>query len=95
MNDSTQKILLFLGGLALGSLGAAMLNKQSGSLRPAMAGLTAGALELRDKAVGMLQRTKEDVSDFMAEVEYARAAKAEESEPAKPKKSGKRASSAS
>lgn len=95
MNESTQKVLLFLGGLALGTLGASMLNKHSSSLRPAMTGLTAGALELRDKAVGMLQRTKEDVSDFMAEVEYARTAKAAETEPAKPKKSGKRASSAS
>lgn len=93
MNESTQKVLLFLGGLALGSLGAAMLSRHSSSLRPAMTGLTAGALELRDKAVGVLQRTKEDVSDFMAEVEYARASRAGETESEKPKKAGKRASS--
>ena len=40
MNESTQKVLLFLGGLALGTLGASMLNKHSSSLRPAMTGLT-------------------------------------------------------
>ena len=34
-----------------------------------------GAMNMRDKAVGALARTKEDVSDFMAEVEYARSAK--------------------
>ena len=34
-------------------------------------------MDLRDKAAGAFQRTKEDLGDFMAEVEHARAAKAE------------------
>ena len=41
------------------------------------ADLTANAMDLRDKAAGAFQRTKEDLGDFMAEVEHARAAKAE------------------
>lgn len=78
MNESTQKLLLFLGGVALGSLGVYALSKNSGNLRPTLTKLTADALDLRDKAMGTLQRTKEDVSDFMAEVEHARTAKAEQ-----------------
>ncbi|TBV83381.1 MAG: hypothetical protein EYX74_01000 [Desulfobulbaceae bacterium] len=78
MNDVTEKILLFLGGAAMGSLAFIALSKKDpADLRPALVGLTAGALELRDKAAGILQRTQEDVSDFFAEVEHARATKAE------------------
>ena len=78
MNESTQKLLLFLGGLALGSLGVVALSKKDASLRPAMTNLAAGAMDLRDKAMGTIQRTKEDVSDFLAEVEHARTVKAEQ-----------------
>lgn len=78
MNESTQKLLLFLGGVALGSLGVIALSKKDANLRPAMTNLAAGAMDLRDKALGTLQRTKEDLGDFLAEVEHARAAKAEQ-----------------
>lgn len=77
MNDSTQKLLLLLGGVALGSLGVIALSRKPDSLRPTLTKLTADALDLRDKAVGSIQRTREDVSDFIAEVEHARTAKAE------------------
>lgn len=53
------------------------LSKNKDGLRPALADLTANAMDLRDKAAGAFQRTKEDLGDFMAEVEHARAAKAE------------------
>jgi hypothetical protein len=54
------------------------LTKESTALRPGLAGLAAGALDLRDKAIGAVQCAKEDISDFMAEVEYARAVNAEQ-----------------
>ena len=76
MNESTQNLLIFLGGIAVGSLAVLTLSKNKDGLRPALADLTANAMDLRDKA-GAFQRTKEDLGDFMAEVEHARAAKAE------------------
>lgn len=82
MNESSQKILLFLGGVALGSLATMVLAKHSDRLRPAVAEVAAGAMNMRDKAVGALQRAKEDVSDFMAEVEHARSAQNKESDKA-------------
>jgi hypothetical protein len=78
MNESTKNLLLFLGGAAVGSLAVLALSKNTTTMRPALADLASGALDLRDKAMGALQRTKEDVSDFMAEVDYARAVKAEQ-----------------
>ncbi len=48
------------------------LSKNKDGLRPALADLTANAMDLRDKAAGAFQRTKEDLGDFMAEVEEAR-----------------------
>jgi hypothetical protein len=75
MNESSQKLLFFLGGVALGSLAAMTVARNSEKLRPVVAEVAAGAMNMRDKAVGALARTKEDVSDFMAEVEYARSAK--------------------
>jgi hypothetical protein len=87
MNESTQKLLLFLGGAALGSLTVMALSKGSSTMRPTMANLAAGAMDLRDAAMGTLQRTKEDISDFMAEVEHARNVKAgqEAAQQAEPK----------
>ena len=82
MNESSQKALLFLGGLALGSLATMALSRNSDKVRPVLAEVAAGAMNLRDRAVGKLQRTKEDMSDFMAEVEYARSAKSQESDKA-------------
>ncbi|WP_028318085.1 hypothetical protein [Desulfobulbus elongatus] len=81
MNESTQNLLIFLGGVALGSLAVLALSKNKEGLRPALADLTANALDLRDKAAGAFQRTKEDLSDFMAEVEHARAEKGEAQAP--------------
>lgn len=75
MNESSQKLLFFLGGVALGSLAAMAVSKNSDKLRPMVAEVAAGAMNVRDKAVGALARTKEDVSDFIAEVEYARSSK--------------------
>ncbi|WP_310601402.1 hypothetical protein [Desulfobulbus sp.] len=81
MNESTQNLLIFLGGVALGSLTVLALSKNKEGLRPALAGLTANALDLRDKAAGAIQRTKEDLGDFMAEVEHARTEKADSQAP--------------
>jgi hypothetical protein len=78
MSESTEKLLLFLGGAVMGSLAVVALTKESTALRPGLAGLAAGALDLRDKAIGAVQCAKEDISDFMAEVEYARAVNAEQ-----------------
>lgn len=75
MNESTQNMLIFLGGIAVGSLAVLALSKNKEGLRPALADLTANVLDLRNKAAGAFQRTKEDLGDFMAEVEHARAAK--------------------
>jgi hypothetical protein len=75
MNESTQNLLIFLGGIAVGSLAVLALSKNKDGLRPALADLTANALDLRDKAAGAFQRSREDLGDFMAEVEHARASR--------------------
>ncbi len=73
MSDSTQNLMFFVGGIALGGLAVFALSKNSDGTRPALADLAAGALDLRDKAATTLQRSKEDLSDFLSEVEHARA----------------------
>lgn len=79
MGDATEKLLLVLGGAALGSLAVLGLSKgNTENLRPALAEMAAGSLNLRDKALGAVQRVRENASDFMAEVEYARAVKSGE-----------------
>ncbi len=77
MNPSMQKLLLFLGGVAVGAFAASTLRDQKSGVRPALAGAMAGAMNVRDKAMGALERTREDVSDFMAEVENVRVNKEE------------------
>ena len=55
MNESTQNVLIFLGGIAVGSLAVLALSKNKDGLRPTLADLTANALDLRDKAAGAFQ----------------------------------------
>jgi len=49
-------------------------------LHTVVAEVAAVAMNMRDKAVCALQRAKEDVSDFMAEVEHARSVQNKESD---------------
>lgn len=77
MNQGTEKLLYLLGGVALGSLAVLALSNKNTNLKPILTGLASGVLDLKDKAAGAVQRGKEDLSDFMAEVEHARANKNE------------------
>lgn len=78
MSDTSQNLLFLVGGIAIGSLAVLALSKDKTSTRPALAGLAADALDFRDKAVTTFQRSKEDMADFMAEVEHARATRSTE-----------------
>jgi hypothetical protein len=71
MNSTMNKLLIFVGGAAVGALATSAFTSQRG-VRPALANVAAGAMDVRDKALGALERTREDVGDFMAEVEHAR-----------------------
>lgn len=75
MNQGTEKLLYLLGGVALGSLAVLALSNRNNNLRPILTDLASGALDLKDKTIGAVQRGKEDLTDFMAEVEHARANK--------------------
>jgi hypothetical protein len=75
MNQGTEKLLYLLGGVALGSLAVLALSNRNNNLRPILTDLASGALDLKDKTIGAVQRGKEDLTDFMAEVEHARATK--------------------
>lgn len=72
MNENFKGLLYFLGGVAVGALGVVALSKNKLELKPALTDLAAGAMDLKEKVACVVERAKEDVSDFMAEVEHAR-----------------------
>ncbi|MDY3115309.1 MAG: hypothetical protein SOR95_04980 [Sutterella sp.] len=69
MNQTTKYALFFLGGLAVGALGAMVVTRGKLELKPLATDLLAGGMELKDKAMGMVESCKEDIADAVAEAQ--------------------------
>ena len=66
-------LLLFLGGLAAGAVGAALLIKHKDKIKPMAAGMVAKAMNLKEKALDYAARTKEHAEDIVAEAKHINA----------------------
>lgn len=72
MNTNSKGALLFVGGAALGALAVYALTRGDSSLKPLLADVMAGGLNLKDKLMGVVDQAKENMEDLMAEAEHAR-----------------------
>ena len=61
---------LFLGGLAVGAVGAALLIKHKDKIKPLAADAVAKAMCLKEKALDYAAKTKEHVEDIVAEAKH-------------------------
>lgn len=72
MNSNSKGALLFVGGAALGALAVYALTRGNSNLKPLLADVMAGGLNLKDKLMGVVDQAKENMEDLMAEAEHAR-----------------------
>ncbi|MFP5223608.1 MAG: hypothetical protein ACLGSA_15055 [Acidobacteriota bacterium] len=72
MNTNSKGALLFVGGAALGALAVYALTRGDSSLKPLLADVMAGGLNLKDKILGVVDQAKENMEDLIAEAEQAR-----------------------
>lgn len=75
MNANSKGALLFVGGAALGALAVYALTKGQPVLKPVLADIMAGGLNIKDKLLGVMDQAKENMQDLMAEAEHARKAR--------------------
>lgn len=64
--------LIFLAGAAMGALTTLLLTKGQDGVKPAVAGLVAGGLNLKDKTLTVFEKAKENLEDIVAEAEHLR-----------------------
>ena len=62
--------LLFVGGLAAGAIGAALLIKHKDKVKPMAAEMVAKAMNLKEKALEYAAKTKEHAEDIVAEAKH-------------------------
>lgn len=67
MNNGFKYGLLFLGGIALGALGAVALSKGKIDLRPVAADLISRGIDVKDAIMSKVEAVKEDLEDLAAE----------------------------
>lgn len=61
---------IFIGGIAVGALGATLAIKHKEKIKPMAAGLMAKAIQLKEKAMDYAEKTKEHAEDIMAEAKH-------------------------
>ena len=67
MNQNYKYGLFFLGGLAVGALGAMAISRGKLSVKPLATDLISSGIDLRDKALAAVEGVKEDLADVVAE----------------------------
>ncbi len=93
MTETTKYGLVFLGGVVLGALGAVAVTRGKLEVKPLATDLLSAGIDLKDKAMSVVESAKEDIADAVAEAqvksqekkmkaEEAAAAKCEETKPA-------------
>ncbi len=69
MNETTKYGLFFLGGLAVGVLGAVAISRGRLNVKPLAADLISGGIDIKDKALAAVEGVKEDLADIVAEAQ--------------------------
>lgn len=80
LNQPTKYGLFFLGGLVVGALGAVTVTRGKCQLKPLATDLLAGGIDLKDKAMGIVEGCKEDIADAVAEAQIKSQEKKAEAE---------------
>ena len=71
MNSGIKFGLFFLGGIALGALGAVALSKGTLNLKPGAADLISRGMDVKDALMSKVEAVKEDLEDLAAEARQA------------------------
>lgn len=71
MNNGMKLGLMFLGGVALGALGAVALSKGKLDLKPMAADLLSRGMDVKDAIMGKVEAMKEDMEDMAAAARQA------------------------
>ncbi len=71
MNSGIKFGLFFLGGIALGALGAVVLSKGKLNLKPVAADLISRGMDVKDALMSKVEAVKEDMEDLAAEARQA------------------------
>lgn len=71
MNSGIKFGLFFLGGIALGALGAVALSRGKLNLKPVAAGLISRGMDAKDALMSKVEAVKEDMEDLAAEARQA------------------------
>ena len=81
MNETTKYGLFFLGGVMLGALVTIAVTRGKLDVKPLATDLLSTGIDLKDKAMGLVESAKEDLADAVAEAQVksqVRRAQAEE-----------------
>lgn len=71
MNENLKFGLYFLGGLAVGALGAVAVSRGSVNIKPVAADLLSRGMDMKDAVMGKVETVKEGMEDLMAEAQHA------------------------
>ena len=71
MNSGIKFGLFFLGGIALGALGAVALSKGKLNPKPVAADLISRGMDVKDALMSKVEAVKEDMEDLAAEARQA------------------------
>lgn len=82
LTQTTKCGLFFLGGVALGALGAVVLTKGDLKVKPLASELLSGGIDLKDKLLATVEGVKEDLADVVAEAQVKSQEKREAAEAA-------------
>ena len=71
MNENMKYGLFFLGGLALGAIGAVAVSKGKLDLKPMAADLLSRGMDVKDAVLAKVETVKENMDDMVAEARHA------------------------
>ncbi len=71
MNENMKYGLFFLGGLALGAIGAVAASRGKLDVKPLAADLLSRGMDVRDAVLAKVETVKENVDDMVAEAREA------------------------
>ncbi len=82
MNQNLKYGLFFLGGMAVGALGAVVVTRGKLDIKPLASSLISEGMNLREKALAAVDSVKEDLADVVAEAQVKNQEKKEKREAA-------------
>lgn len=71
MNENMKYALFFLGGVALGTIGAVAVSKGKLDLKPLATDLISRGLDIKDAVLAKVETAKENMDDLVAEARFA------------------------